>query len=126
MLAGRTFLAFGGTQPNTRMLTIAEVDLVGNTLRETEISRIAEQLEPSGIKSICKPNGQQCVAGFHHDAIELPNGHIIAVGTIERVIPGGAQGSDDPINIAATMLFDLDEDMQVKWAWNAFDHLDLT
>jgi hypothetical protein len=25
------------------------------------------------------------------------------------------QDSDDPINIAGTMLFDLDQDMQVKW-----------
>ena len=125
MLPGGRFLAFGTNQLNTRMLTIAEVDLVGNTLRETEISRIAEQLEPMGINSICKPNGQQCVAGFHHDAIGLPNGHIVAIGTIERVIPAGAQGSDDPINIAGTVLIDLDEDMQVKWFWNSFDHLDL-
>jgi arylsulfate sulfotransferase len=125
MLPGGRFLAFGANQSNTKMLTVAEVDLVGNTLRETEISRIAEQLEPWGIHSICKPNGQQCVAGFHHDAIGLPNGHIIAIGTMERVIPAGAQGSDDPINIAGTMLFDLDEDMQVKWVWNSFDHLDL-
>lgn len=123
MLLGGRFLAFGNGPQNT---TISEVDLLGHTLRETDMSRIAEQLEPMGIKSVCKPNGQQCVAGFHHDSIGLPNGHIIAIGTMERVIPAGAQGSDDPVNIAGTILIDLDEEMQVKWVWNAFDHLDLT
>ena len=81
---------------------------------------IAEQLESMGIKSVCKPNGQECVAGFHHDSIGLPNGHIIAIGTLERVIPAGAQGSDDPVNIAGTIIIDLDQEMQVKWFWNSF------
>jgi arylsulfate sulfotransferase len=120
LLPGGRLLALGGD-----MKSIAKLDLVGNTLSETNITRMAEQMEAFGIKSICKTNGQQCVAGFHHDAIELPNRHIIAIGSLERVIPEGAQGSDDPVDIAGTMLFDLDEDMQVKWVWNSFDHLDL-
>jgi hypothetical protein len=122
MLPGGRFLVFGNGPQNT---TIGEVDLVGHTLRETDMPRIAEQLEPLGIKSICKPNGQQCAAGFHHDSIGLPNGHIIAIGTLERVIPTGAQGSDDPVNIAGTIIIDLDQEMQVKWFWNSFDHMDL-
>ncbi len=125
MLTGGRFLVFGTTQQNLRMVTVAEVDLVGHTLKETNMPRIAEQLEPMGIKSVCKTNGQQCVAGFHHDAIGLPNGHILAIGTIERVIAAGGQDSDDPINILGTIVIDLDEEMQVKWAWNSFDHLDL-
>lgn len=123
MLRGGTFLVFGSGPQAT---TISEVDLVGHTLRETEMPRVAEQIETmTGLKSVCKPNGQQCIAGFHHDSIGLPNGHIIAIGTIERVFPSGEQGSDDPVNIAATLLIDLDQDMQVKWVWNAFDHLDV-
>ncbi len=120
MVPGGKFLAF-----TNQMRGIAEIDLLGNVIRGSSIARMTEQLEPMGITSVCKQNGQQCVSGFHHDAIELPNGHIIVIGTIERVIPKGAQGSEDPINIAGTMLFDLDEDMQVKWIWNSFDHLDL-
>ena len=123
LLPGGRFLAMGNGPQNT---TISEVDLLGHVLRETDMPRVAEQLEPMlGIKSICKPNGQQCVAGFHHDSIGLSNGHIIAIATLERVIPAGAQGSDDPVNIAGTLLIDLDEEMQVKWVWNAFDHMDL-
>lgn len=122
LLPGGRFLALGSGQQTT----ISVLDLLGHTLRETNMPRIAEQVETmTGIKSICKPNGQQCVAGFHHDAIGLPNGHILAIGSLEKVIPTGAQGSDDPVDIQATMIFDLDEDMQLKWVWNAFDHLDL-
>ena len=120
MLPGGRFVAFGN-----HMSTVAEIDLLGNVIRETSINRIAEELKPMGVDSICKQNGQQCVSGFHHEAIGLPNGHIIAIGTMERVIPSGAQGSEDPINIAGTMLFDLDQDMQVKWIWNSFDHMDM-
>jgi len=120
MLPGGRFLAFGN-----QMRSIAEIDFLGNTIRSTSINRITEQLEAMGISSICKANGQQCVSGFHHDMIGLPNGHIVAIGTIERVIPKGAQDSEDPINIAGTMLFDLDEEMQLKWVWNSFDHIDV-
>ena len=95
------------------------------TTRETDINRLQDQLESFGISPSCKPNGQQCASGFHHEAIALPNGHIIAVGSVERVFPSGAQGSDDPVNIAGTILYDLDENMQLKWVWNAFDHLDV-
>jgi arylsulfate sulfotransferase len=124
MLPGGRFLTYNPAV-NGRTPTLSEVDLVGHTLRETEVGRLAEQLEQFGIKSVCKPNGQQCVSGFHHDAIELPNGHIIVIATLERVIPEGAQGSEDPVNIAGTLLLDLDQDLQVKWAWNSFDHLDV-
>jgi hypothetical protein len=120
MLPGGRFLAFGN-----QMRAVAEIDLLGNVIRETTMARIAEQMEAMGVTSVCKQNGGQCVSGFHHESIGLPNGHIIAVGTIEKVIPKGAQDSDDPINIAATLLVDLDEDMQLKWFWNAFDHMDL-
>jgi hypothetical protein len=79
-----------------------------------------------GIKSICKRNGGVCIAGFHHDAIRLKNGHTIAIGSLERMIPEGAQGSDDPVDIMGTLLIDLDEEFQVTWVWSAFDHLDIS
>jgi hypothetical protein len=41
------------------------------------------------------------------------------------MFPIGGQGSKDPIDILGVLLVDLDEDMQVKWFWNSFDHLDV-
>ena len=127
MLFGGRFLVFGGdeNEENSRMQTIKELDLVGNTVRETNITAIAEQLKERGIESVCKPNGHQCVCGFHHDAIRLPNGHTIAIASLERMFPEGGQGSKDPIDILGVLLVDLDEDFQVKWFWNSFDHLDV-
>lgn len=126
MLPGGRFLVLGGGQneENSRLQSLAEVDLAGNTIRETNIESVAEQLEARGIQSVCKPNGQQCVCGFHHDAIRLPNGHTIAIGSLERMFPNGGQGSKDPIDILGVLIVDLDEDLQLKWFWNAFDHLD--
>jgi hypothetical protein len=127
MLPGGRFLILGGgaNEENSRLQVLSEVDLVGNTLRETNIYAIAEQLEARGIQSVCKPNGQQCVCGFHHDAIRLPNGHTIAIASLEKMFPTGGHGSKDPVDILGVLIVDLDEDLQVKWFWNAFDHLDV-
>ena len=126
MLSGGRFLVFSGgiNEENSRVQVLSEVDLAGNTIRETNIARVAEQLEERGIKSVCKPNGQQCVGGFHHDAIRLPNGHTIAIASLERMFSEGGQGSQDPVDIVGVLILDLDEDMQLRWFWNSFDHLD--
>ncbi len=128
MLPGGRFLVLGGSggEENSRLQVLSEVDLAGNTIRETNIGRIAEQLEDRGIHSVCKPNGHQCVPGFHHDAIRLPNGHTIVIASLERMLVDGAQGSEAPIDVLGVLLLDLDEDLQVKWFWNAFDHLDVS
>ena len=109
-----------------RWQAVREVDLLGNTLRETNASRVAEQLASRGIRSKCMKDGQQCVSGFHHEAIRLPNGHTLVVAGLERMFPDGAQGSKDPVDVLGDLVVDLDQDFQVAWVWNAFDHLDVT
>ena len=129
MLPGGRFLMLspGGSSRNGRVQTLTELDLAGNIVRQTNMAIVAEQIEKRmGIKSICKRNGGTCIAGFHHDAIRLASGHTIAIGSLERMIPEGAQGSEDPIDIMGTLLIDLDEDLQVSWVWSAFDHLDIS
>ena len=73
MLAGGRFLVYSGgiNRQNSKWQVLSEVDLAGNVIRETNIDRLAQQLESRGIHSVCKPNGQQCIPGFHHDAIRL-------------------------------------------------------
>jgi len=75
-----------------RWQVVREVDLLGNTLRETNASRVAEQLASRGIRSKCMKDGEQCVAGFHQEAISLPNDHVLVVAGLERMFPDGAQG----------------------------------
>jgi len=104
---------------------LRELDLAGNVIRETNIGRVAEQLESRGIHSDCHKSGRECVSGFHHEAIRLPNGHTLAVAGIERMMPTGTQGSKLPVDILGDVVIDLDEDFQVAGVWNGFDHLDL-
>jgi arylsulfate sulfotransferase len=127
MVPGGRFLTLTGgvTEQNSRLQSLSEIDLAGDTVRETNIERVADQLRERGIQSFCKPNGQQCVGGFHHDAIRLSNGHTIVIASLERMFPEGGQGSKEPVDIAGALVLDLDEDFQVSWMWNAFDHLDI-
>jgi hypothetical protein len=104
---------------------LKEIDLAGNVVRETNIGRVAEQLESRGIHSDCRRSGRECVSGFHHEAIRLPNGHTLVVAGIERMMPTGTQGSKMPVDVLGDLVIDLDEDLQVAGVWNGFDHLDL-
>ncbi len=108
-----------------RQQVLREVDLAGNVLSETNISRVAEQLESRGIASSCKKGAQQCVSGFHHEAIRLANGHTLAIAGLERMFPAGTQGSKGPVDIMGDLVIDLDPDLQVAWVWNSFDYLDV-
>jgi hypothetical protein len=128
MLPGGRFLVLSGgkSEHNSRLQVLTEYDLAGNIMRQTDIGRVAEQLDERGIHSVCKANGQQCIPGFHHDAIRLPSGHTVVIASLERMFPDGAQGSEQPTDVIGVLLVDLDEDLQVKWFWNAFDHLDVS
>ena len=120
-------LAAGQNTINTvrRYQVLRELDLAGNILKETNIGRIAEQLESHGIHSDCRKGGKECVSAFHHEAIRLPNGHTLAVAGLERIMPAGTQGSKEPIDILGDLVVELDEDFQVVHMWNNFDHLDV-
>jgi len=108
-----------------RWQVVRELDLLGHIVSETNASRVAEQLASRGIRSKCMKDGQQCVSGFHHEAIRLPNGHTLTIAGLERMFPDGAQGSKNPVDVLGDLIIDLDPDFQVSWVWNAFDHMDV-
>ncbi len=129
VLPGGRFLvlAEGANAANDmrRLQVVREVDLAGHVIRETNISRVAEQLEDRGIHSDCKKDGKECVSGFHHEAIRVPNGHTLVIAGLERMFPAGTQGAKEPVDILGDLVIDLDEDFQVAAVWNSFDHFDL-
>ncbi len=129
VLPGGRFLVLpdGANSANDmrRLQILRELDLLGNTLRETNVSRIAEQLESRGIRSECRKGGTECVSGLHHEALRLPNGHTLVIAGLERMFPAGTQGSKEPVDILGDLVIDLDEEFQVTAVWNAFDHMDL-
>ena len=94
-------------------------------LRETNIGRVAEQLQSRGIHSSFKAGSIECVPGFHHEAIRLPNGHTLALTGLKRVFPSSGAAAKKPTDVLGDLIVDLDEDFQVAWMWNSFDHLDV-
>lgn len=92
---------------------LREIDLAGNTVRETNTTIVSQQLMAMG---------QDPVGVFHHEATRLPNGHTLALASVERVL-NDVQGPG-PVDVIGDMVLDLDENLQVAWAWNALDRLD--
>jgi arylsulfate sulfotransferase len=92
---------------------LREIDVAGNSVRETTVPRINEQLAALG---------HDPITAVHHDALPLPNGRMLVLASVERILTD-VQGPG-PIDVLGDMLIELDADWQVTWAWNAFDHLD--
>ena len=91
---------------------LREIDLAGNPLRETNIDAVNAQLSAKS---------QGIIYGFHHDVLRLPNGNIVTLGWNLRTVD--INGTPTPY--AGQLLMVLDQDFQVIWTWDAFDHLDV-
>jgi arylsulfate sulfotransferase len=96
------------TAPNV----LREIDLAGNPVRETNLAALNAQLAALG---------RQPVHAFHHDVQRLPDGTTVALAYPERTV----DINGTPTNYVGEMVLVLDADFQVKWAWDAFDHLDI-
>ena len=94
---------------------LQQIDLLGNVVRETNVEQVSSQLVAMG---------KDPITSFNHDAILLPNRHIIALASNERLLTG-VQGPGT-VDVVGNMLVELDLNLQVVWSWNAFDQLDTT
>ena len=107
-VAGGTYLLFEGSNNALR-----EVDLAGNLVRETNKVPINQQLTSLG---------QDNIACLSHEALRLPNGHTLTIGSVEKLLTN-IQGPGT-VDVMGNMVIDLDQNMQVAWTWNAFNSLD--
>lgn len=96
------------TAPNV----LREIDLAGNPVRETNLGALNAQLATLGFEAI---------HAFHHDVQRLADGSTIALAYPERSV----DINGTPTNYVGEMVLVLDQDFQVKWAWDAFDYLDV-
>jgi len=92
---------------------LREFDLAGTTILETNAARVSEQLAVMG---------KRAITSFHHEASLLPDGKILTLASTEQVM-SGIQGTGS-VDVLGDMLLVLDQNLQVVWAWDAFDHLD--
>ncbi len=111
---GGTFLGIGedGTKDTSQQF-LREFDLAGIVVAETNAARVNQQLASLGAHAI---------SGFHHELRKLPSGGYLALADSERILTN-VQGPGDVDVIGDTILV-LDRNMQLTWAWDAFDHLD--
>ncbi len=116
-----------GTSASSQQI-LREIDLAGNVIRETNATRVSEQVAAlSGIQSNCTIGGTDCLVGsFHHEAILLPNGHTLAMTDEEKIFTDGTQGSSttNPVDIIGDIIVDLDPSFKVVGYWRTFDYLD--
>ena len=108
------------------------VDLAGNTLQETNTGIIQKQLVIMGFTdagpctaiSSPAPVGAACLGSFHHEFQRMTNGDYIAFANIERIFPAGTQGDTSglPVDIIGDIYIVMDSNLQVKWAWETFQH----
>ncbi len=115
---GGTFMLHAN-DPNSQWVTSQiwrEIDLAGNTIRQTNATRVNEQINAQGYLG--------CTS-FTHDAIRLPNGHTLILCTQEQIFPPGTQGAPAQVDIAGDGIVDLDTNLQLAWYWSAYDNLDI-
>jgi arylsulfate sulfotransferase len=98
---------------NLRQQTLRRVDLLGNTILETNAPRVSEQLPISDL-----PYG---IDRFSHEARALPNGDYLVLGETQTIVPAGVQGTA-AIDVIGGVILILDSNFQVLWYWNSFDH----
>lgn len=93
---------------------LRQFDLLGNTIKETNAARVSEQLRAMGLRPI---------TAFHHEARILPDGKILALGSTEAFFTD-VQGEGE-VNVLGDTILVLDQELNVLWVWDAFDHLDV-
>lgn len=94
---------------------IRAIDLAGNTIWEAN---------PEATSTRLAAMGRPPVGNFHHDALVLPNGTILALTSSQRRVPGATPNA--PVrNVIGDVLLLLDRDFNIRWVWDSFEKLDV-
>lgn len=104
---GGFFWYMGSANTDPYKQPIREIDLAGNTLLETNVGRINEQLTAVG---------QMALTDVDHEVRSLPNGNIIMIGSLDKILGPNIQDGQDIIFQEAIVL---NPGLQVVWSWNA-------
>jgi hypothetical protein len=98
------------------LVTLREIDLVGNVIRELTLQQLNKKLAAAGL--------DLTLVDFHHDVTPLPNGHFLLLANVFKEfdnLPGYAGA----LQVLGDVVIDLDQNLNPGWIWNEFDHLDV-
>jgi arylsulfate sulfotransferase len=113
LVPGGTILMLGGVEDKFGDAnTVREVDLAGDTLRETNVDAVNAELAALG---------QHSIADFTHDAQRLPNGDTAVLALSARTID--VKGK--PKTYVGDTVLVLDPNFQVAWVWDSFNYLNI-
>ena len=99
------FMGSGNNDPYKQPLR--EIDVAGNTVIETNVGRINEQLNAVG---------QQPLTDVDHEIRSMSNGNIYMIGSLDHVLGPNIQDGQD---IIYTEVVVLNPALQVTWSWNS-------
>ncbi len=109
---GGTLMLLGGTASKVPggYDTLRQVDLAGDTLRQTDVNAINAELA-----ALHRPR----ILDLDHEAKLLPNGDTVVIATTPRTVLYHGR----PTYFRGNMVLVLDQNFQVSWVWNAFNRL---
>lgn len=116
-------------QTNLYNNVLQEIDLAGNITLETNIHRINEQL--AAMTDPITGNPRRQVNQFDHEIRRLPNGNIVVKASEEMLVTNAGQcgttsGNPNTCDVIGAQVLILNPNLQVIWAWDAFDFLDIS
>ncbi|HUQ95778.1 MAG TPA: aryl-sulfate sulfotransferase [Bryobacteraceae bacterium] len=112
---GYFFALFENQEGGDEDQILKQIDLAGNTVLETNAARMNEQLDTLG---------RNHITSFHHEARNLPGGKIMVLAGTERMLTD-VQGPGE-LAVIGDMILVLNRDLEIEWAWDAFEHLDVS
>lgn len=91
-----------------------EIDLAGNIINDVTVSQVNQSLSNIADFQITQ---------FTHDILELPNGHLIILCIVPKIV-NGVTGIPNGTIITGNAVVDWDPTASaVVWAWSVYDHL---
>jgi hypothetical protein len=93
---------------------VREIDLAGNVYHQFTLTDLNNRLNAAGYTWLAN--------AIHHDLLPLPNGHLILLVN-HSVNFTNLTGYPGTTAVLGDALVDLDQNYNVAWVWDSFDHL---
>jgi len=93
---------------------VREIDLAGNVYHQLTLTDLNNRLNAAGYTWLAN--------AIHHDLLPLPNGHLILLVNRAQNFTN-LTGYPGTTAVLGDALVDLDQNYNVTWVWDSFDHL---